>query len=254
MLRPLLVATALVATALAAAVAGAPALAQGLVVAPSYAIWDVQLGQPLNQIPEREVNNISCGTAGGPPSVGLPTLDDFRTCPPEPSGLREVYFSYDDETDYVAKAMEIEYRAVQGGTSIYAHPVIVSVLVDDDGIVRGIRIVTDDRVTNRDRRSAVTLARNLQARFGGWNLDCVDIPPKPGQNPVGRTFIHEVCLADNAEEGQRLRIEAFLLRKRGQEALNRETQKANVGYYASGTWFELVEAPYEPAVSAEADS
>lgn len=242
----------LAAALLAAAVTGAGA--QDLAIEPSYAIWDVKLGEPLAQIPFQEINDLACGTRGGPPSVLLATVDDFRTCAPELSGLREIHFSYDDEQDYVAKAMEVEYRAVQGGTSIYAHPVIVSVLADEDGIVRGIRVVTDDRVSNYDRRTSVTLARNLQARFGGWNPACTDIPPKPGQNPVGRNFIHEVCLAANANLGVSVRIEAYLFRKRGQEALNRETQKANTGYYSSGTWFEMVEAPYEPAASVEADS
>lgn len=243
----------LAAAFLAAAVTGAAAQGE-FVVEPTYAIWDVKLGEPLTQIPFQEVNDLACGTKGGPPSVLLKTTEDFRTCAPEPSGLREVHFSYDDESDYVAKAMEIEYRAVQGGTSIYAHPVIVSVLVDDGGIVRGIRIVTDDRVSNYDRRTSVTLARNLQARFNGLNPECTDIPPKPGQNPVGRNFIHEVCLATDAAQGVNIRIEAYLLRKRGQEALNRETQQANRGYFSSGTWFEMVEAPYEPAASVEADS
>jgi hypothetical protein len=234
--------------------ATAPAVAQEFVVEPTYAIWDVKIGEPLAQIPVQDVNDLACGTMGGPPSVKLASLEAFTSCPPEPSGLREVHFSYDDEMDYVARAMEVEYRAVQGGTSVYAHPVIVSVLVDDEGIVRGIRIVTDDRVSNRDRRSSVTLASNLKARFGGWTPECADIPPKPGQNPVGKEFIHEVCLGENTELGLRFRIEAFLLRKRGQEALNRETQQANEGYFASGTWFEMVEMPYEPAASEEADS
>jgi hypothetical protein len=154
-----------------------------------------------------------------------------------------VHFAYDDESDYIAKALELEYKALQGGTSIYAHPVVVSVLIDAMGIVRGIRIVTDDRISDRQRRVSVNLARNLKARFGRWGLQCEDVPLRPGENPVGKQFVHEACTGEDPGLGQRLLIEAYYLRKRGQEAVNRETQEVNSGYFQSGTRFELVEAP-----------
>lgn len=228
----------------------APVAAQyELGITPSFSIWDVRLGEPITQIPAMDVVDVSCGTNGGPPSTPLPSLSAYGQCPPEPSGLREVYFAYDDEQDYIAKAMGSEFRVLQGGTSVYAHQVVLSVLVDEAGIVRGIRIVTDDRVSDRERRTSVNLARNLKARFGRWDTQCEDIPLRPGENPVGRQFVHELCTGEDAELGQRFQIEAYYLRKRGQEALNRETQAVNTGYFSSGTRFELVEAPYEPAAA-----
>lgn len=218
-------------------------------ITPSFSIWDVQIGQPITEIPQMEVVEISCGTNGGPPSKRLRGFAQFDECPTEPSGLREVYFAYDDELDYLAKAMESEFRVLRGGTSVYAHPVIVSVLVDETGIVRGIRIVTDDRISDNERRIAVNLARNLQARFGSWKLVCDDIPLRPGENPVGKQFVHEICRGSDTGREMSLMIEAYYLRKRGQEALNPETQQVNKGYFSSGTRFELLETPYEPAVA-----
>jgi hypothetical protein len=218
---------------------------------PVYSIWDVKLGQPVSQIPAMEVVEISCGTNGGPPSTKLTGgFADFAKCQVEPSGLHEVYFENDDEVDYIAKAQEAEYKVLQGGTSIYAHPVMVSVLVDDGGIVRGIRIVTDERVSTRERRVAVTLARNLKGRYGSWAQTCDNLKPRAGENAVGNQFVHEICTASNPDLKQSMRLESSFLRKKGQEALNTETQKINVGYFQSQTRLEVVEMPYEPSIPA----
>lgn len=236
--------------ALAMLPASVPAGAQSLPhITPLYSIWDVEIGAPVGQIPAGSVRDISCGTNGGPPSRRLRDVFAFAECPAEVSGLHEVYFAYDDESDYIAKALEVEYKALQGGTSAYAHPVIVSVLVDAGGTVRGIRIVTDDRASLRERRTSVNLARNLKARFGSWELDCREVPLRPGEKPVGTQFIHEACTGESDEAGQRLFIEAYYYRKRGQEAVNRETQEINKGYFSSGTRFELVQLPYQPSVA-----
>jgi len=232
---------------LAAGLAG-PAAALDIEVEPDFAIWDVPLGQAVSAIPDSAAAIIACGTNGGPMSIVLESFDDWAQCTPEPSGLREVAFTYDDEKDYIARALELEYRALAGGTSVYAHPVLVSVLVDDMGVTQGIRIVTDDRASDHDRRVAVTLSKNFQARFGRWNLECRDIPMRAGEQKVGSSFIHERCLGASPDGGgQTVMIEASYLRKKGQEGLSRETQKVNKGYYESKTRLELVNQPYSPS-------
>jgi hypothetical protein len=222
------------------------AAAQQLMIEPPFSIWDVKLGTPVAELPDIDTSSIACGTNGGPPSTELKSFADFAGCPVEPSGLREIQFTYDDEQDYVARAMSFEYEFAQAGTSVYAHQVILSVLVDKGGIVRGLRIVTDNRVSDRDRRIQVTLARNFKARFTAWQLACEDLPPAAGEMPIGKVFEHELCTAERAEDQQRLRLESIYARRRGQEAVNLETQKANSGYFASATRLEIVEAPYEP--------
>jgi hypothetical protein len=211
---------------------------------PVFSIWDVTIGGPVAELPDKDVNDISCGTNGGPPSLRLESFADFATCPPEASGLREVYFIYDDELDYIARALENEYRVMQGGTSVFAHPVIVSVLVDEGGIVRGIRIVTDDRASTDDRRTAASLGRNFKARFGPYNLVCEDLPPEDGQQPLGRQFLHEICEGTSPEGDLRVRFESTYFRKRGQEALDRETQLPNADYFESTTRLDLVQVGY----------
>lgn len=221
-------------------------VAQNL-VEPDFAIWDVQFGQPVTTVPDSAAAIIACGTNGGPISIELKSFADWAQCTPEASGLREIAFTYDDEKDYIARALELEYRALAGGTSIYAHPVVVSVLVDDQGVTQGIRIVTDDRASDHDRRVAVTLTENFRARFSPWNLDCKDLPMKDGEQPVGNRFFHQVCRGANPDgSGQTLVIEGSYLRKKGQEGLN-EAQQVNKGYYQSETRLEVLNAPYVPS-------
>lgn len=222
-----------------------PAVAQDAAIEPSFTIWDVKLGQPVTQIPDSATAIIACGTFGGPASTELASFADWAQCLPEPTGLHEVQFSYDDEKDYIARAMEMEFRALAGGTSVYAHPVVLSVLVDDKGLVQGIRVITDDRASDRDRRVAMALSRNLKARFGAWNLTCTDIPMQEGEMKVGNDFTHERCLGENPQvKGQKLLIEASYLRKKGQAAISTDTQTVNKGYYESRTWMEIVNDPY----------
>lgn len=218
-------------------------------IEPVFSIWDVTLGQPVTQVPDANVGDIACGTAGGPPGQSLASFTQFLTCAPEPSGLREVVFSYDDEQDYIALALEVQYKFLQSGTSVFAHPVIVSLLVDPEGVVQGRRIVTDNRISDRDRRSAVTLSRNFRARYGQWSLVCSDIPMKDGEQPVGNQFIHELCTGQSPDDRSLIAIEASLLRKKGQRAVNQQTQQVNKGYFESQTRFEEVLSPYAPVTA-----
>ena len=224
------------------------AAAENLGVEPNFTIWDVKLGQPVTNVPDSAAAIIACGTNGGPKSIELKSFGDWAQCTPETSGLREVAFTYDDEKDYIARAMELEYRALAGGTSVYAHPVVVSILVDDKGISQGIRIVTDDHASDHDRRVAVVLSKNFQARFSPWNLDCQDIPMQDGEQKVGNEFIHQRCIGTNPDgSGQKVLIEGSYLRKKGQQGLSLDTQQVNKGYYESKTRLELVNPPYLPS-------
>lgn len=217
-------------------------------VDPVYSIWEVRLGEPVTQVSDAEVSDIACGTAGGPMGRVLRSFQDYMDCQPEESGLREVAFSYDDEQDYIARALESEYRVLQGGTSVFAHPVVVSILIDSDGIAQGRRIFTDDRISDYERRTAFTLIRNFKARFSDWSLVCKEIPMQEGEQPVGNQFFHEQCAGRSPDGDTSIVIEASFLRKKGQRGLNLETQQVNTGYFESQTRYEEMLAPYQPEV------
>ncbi len=218
-------------------------------IEPVYSIWDVNLGETVSQVRDADVGEIACGTDGGPPGQTLASFADFMNCVPESSGLREVEFNYDDEQDYIAKALESEFKVLQGGTSVYAHPVTVSLLVDPAGVVQGRRIVTDNRTSDLVRRTAFTLIRNFKAQYSNWSLSCADIPMEEGEQPVGKQFIHELCIGQSPDGRTLIATEASYLRKRGQRAINQETQEVNTGYFESQTRYEEVLSPYTPTTA-----
>jgi hypothetical protein len=219
-------------------------------IAPRFAIFDVQLGQPLSHIPQEEIVETACGTNGGPPGRPLVSLEEYTKCKPEASGLREVYFQYDDELEYWAKANELRVEAqLYAGTSVYAHPAIVSVLVDEAGIVQGIRIVTDPRAELRQRNLAVALRRFLLNRYGdGW--DCMDRDPSGGETAFGGTYVNQACAIAGHEDGN-LYLEAHYFRKKGQTQFNRSTREVNSSYFESSTRLEVMNPPFRSPGSSE---
>ena len=77
---------------------------------------------------------LACGSNGGPPRQELDAWSGFKTCPPEPNGLHQVDARFDDEDEFVAKALgEPAYAAQRTGTRVAGHPVVLSALFDDGG-------------------------------------------------------------------------------------------------------------------------
>ena len=213
-------------------------------VEPPYAIWDVELGASVETIPTLDVNDLACGTNGGPTSYALETPSEFTKCKPEPTGLREIHFSYDDELDYVARAMNSEYKVLQDGTSVFAHPVIVSILADEAAVIQGIRIVTDQTAELEYRRRAVSLLRNLVAKYKNWNLECTDLPLEEDEKRIGGHFVKQTCMGKSPDGTSVIRLDGRHLRKPGQTAVNRETRAVNATYFESFTRLEIVRLPY----------
>ena len=108
-------------------------------------VWDIRLGEAASEIPEGFVN-YACGTNGGPPSVPLANFTEYKKCRPDANGLHEVYFEYDDELEYWARALDLKAEIrMFAGTTAYEFPVVASVLFDDLGLAKGERLVTDPR-------------------------------------------------------------------------------------------------------------
>ena len=199
-------------------------------------IWDVELGTAVGQLPDEFVD-YACGTNGGPPGRALDRWRDFRLCRMEVSGLREVYFRYDDELEYWARANNLLPQMEQySGTKTYGFPIIASVLISDEGVVSGIRIVSDPR----EARDEAYLLRNfLTSRFGQDGWDCEDLAPAPGETAVAGIFVKQRCrkLID-------AQTTAFLsshhLRKPGQSRFDPQSGKETKGQFESVVRFELI--------------
>src|SRR5262247_1995240 len=202
-------------------------------------IWDLQLGAPVDQLPD-EFIDYACGTAGGPPSRPLDGWRDFHRCRPEPSGLREVYFRYDDELEYWAKANNLLQQMAQySGTKTYGFPVTVSALIDEGGTLRGIRLVSDPRGDSQNRDEAYLLRNFLTARFGREGWTCETLAPEEGETPVDGIFVKERCRKD-IDATTMASLSTRHLRKTGQSRFDPHTGRETTGQFESTVRFELV--------------
>jgi len=209
-------------------------------------IWSLKLGTPAAALPHDAFDDYACGSNGGPPLRSLTIWTDYDKCRSEPNGLREVYFRYDDELEYRARAHRAQTMIAQyAGTKVFDFPVIVSALFDADGVLAGLRIVSDPRVSPQERKQAYTLSNFLKARYGGDGWDCSDSPPAPGETPVGTLYINRRC-TKLAEGGLRAVLETRFLRQPGQAEFS-GSGKLTVGQFESSTRFEL----FRPEVPAE---
>ena len=206
-------------------------------------VRDLRVGMHLSEILPQFYFEHACGSNGGPPFQPLDGFADFARCTPEPSnGLYEVYVRYDDQNEFVVRL----YRELEGeqlwleqftGTKVGGHPVILSVLLDDGGVVQGIRVVTDPRAPLDQRRFAHLLRQQIMIRYGRAGWDCVDQEPSPGQTDVGGLYINQIC--DKLFPGEkRIHLETHLFRKPGQDGLD---DRGNYlpGDFESSTRFEI---------------
>ena len=202
-------------------------------------IWDIKLGTEASALPDEFVD-LACGTGGGPPSLPLKNFAEFKRCRPEASGLREVYFRYDDELEYWARANGVLGQFEQfAGTKTYGFPVVASVLFDDAGIAKGIRLVSDPRDDSQDRDEAYLLKNFLTARFGRDGWDCRDLAAAPGETAVDGVFVKQEChKAIDAETSASLAVRH--LRKPGQNRLDPHSGRETRGQFESAVHFELL--------------
>jgi hypothetical protein len=187
--------------------------------------------------------DLSCGSNGGPPRQRIEEWSEFGKCRTEESGLREVAVRFDDEDEYISKAVE-DPRVARGkiGTRVAGHPVILSVLFDGDGVARQIRFVTDPRAAPFERRMAHILRRAIIERYGPERWTCTDLPPADGETPVGGFFLKQRC--EKSEPARNLMIEARMLRKTGQGDVDPATGEYRAGQFESWTRFEISDPDY----------
>ncbi len=195
-------------------------------------VWDLKLGAPIAAQPAPgEFRGFACGSNGGAPRAQLAGWADFKRCPPEAVGLHEVYFEYDDENEYIARAHDDDREISRwAGTHEVTFPVIASALFDDAGILKGIRLVTDARPDHRNditeanrrkREDAYMLGGIMASRFNIEPArDCKSLPPAEGESAVGSLFVKQSCELRDAGAGHRVVLRVNLLRKPGQSAFN----------------------------------
>lgn len=206
--------------------------------APAPKIWDVTFGTPVAALPLDQFVDTACGTNGGPPARVLKGFAEFAQCARErTTGLHEVWFRYDDEMEYVARARrsDIMIRQYQAN-SLAGQPIITSLLIDAAGLVQGYRIVNDPRVEAGTRLAAFGLA-DLFKGIAGLGLNCTNLPLAAGERPIDDWYLKEVC--EKTAEGRVFRIESRRYYKAGQYAVDPNENRPTENLFESSARIEV---------------
>jgi hypothetical protein len=215
-------------------------------------VWDLKLGQGVAAQPSaREFRGFACGSNGGPPRQRLAGWSEFTRCGAETDGLHEVYFEYDDEYEYIARARDLDREVARwAGTTELTFPVIVSALFDDSGVLKGIRMVTDPRPDHRDdtndadlrtRDDAYLLGAKMAGRLNiDGKRDCIAVPAAVGESPVGERFVKQSCELIDPEHRRRITLQVNFFRKPGQSGFNpQEPTQMTQGQFESSARLEI---------------
>ncbi len=226
------------ATALALMLAGAPmkpASAQPLLPR----IWDLQLPSPVGDLPDEEFVDPACGTNGGPPGLAIGSFERFERCHPEASGLREIWFRYDDEWELIARAArDPDAIARNNAMVVLGQPVTLSLLIDRAGLVQGYRIFTDPRADEELRAQAYGVAIAFKARFGADGWTCNDTQAAEGETPILGIFVKERC--EKVADGLAITVESRHYYKPGQAMLDPNTGLPTVNQFESSARLQVV--------------
>jgi len=219
-------------------------------------VWDLKLGQPISAQPSTdEYRGFACGSNGGPPRRRLAGWSEFALCPAEPSGLHEVYFEYDDELEYIARARDLDREVARwAGTTENGFPVITSALFDAGGVLKGVRLVTDARPEHRIETNDADLAARTEAYLFGGRMagrfdidakrDCTALEPAEGETPVGDRFVKQACERTDADQHRKVVLRVNYFRKPGQSAFNPQMPtQLTQGQFESSARLEVFDSP-----------
>jgi hypothetical protein len=206
-------------------------------------IRGLKLGLMAREMSIDRLGEFACGSNGGPPRQRLDDWSQFAKCRPEGNGLHEVYARFDDERDYIGRAIDDPLYAPRArGTRIAGHPIILSALFDGSGTLRGLRFVSDPRAASHERRMAHMLRFAVFTRYGEDGWACTDVPATPVETPVGGIFIKQRCEKSTPE--RYLTLETRFLRKAGQSDTDPVTGEYRPNQFESWTRFELFDPGY----------
>ena len=166
---------------------------------------DLRVGMRVAELPAEGYVDLACG---GEPGVALASWAEFARCPQDADGLREVTFAY-------AESPLAELGDRWEGTKVAGHPVIPSLLIDEAGLVQGIRIVTDPDTRLYLKKKAFLLGIRVMGRYGRDGWTCTEAEPGAGRTPVGGMFIDRHC--EKVFHDRRLILETDLYRTAEQQ-------------------------------------
>ncbi|MBV9460044.1 MAG: hypothetical protein JO141_21370 [Bradyrhizobium sp.] len=129
----------------------------------------------------------------------------WRDCPAGADGLHALHFGFDPATS-------------KDGTIVAGHPVVLTALIDKDGIVTGLEIDTDPKTRLYLRKKAFLFGPQVKARYGSDGWACTQADLAADEEPVGGVHVKEKCT--KTTEGRAITVQRSLYRKAGQDEKN----------------------------------
>ena len=203
-------------------------------------IWRLELGTPVSELPPQYLDP-HCATNGGPPSLRLDGWAEYSRCPLDAAtGLHELWFTEDDEIEYVGLAYKTRGAEPGPGAAnlFLQHKMIYSLLIDDQGFVQGYRAFTDPREPSSIRVDADFVGDGMRGLYGYTAFECQDLPPDEGETPIRGRFVKQICVA--VVDGRHITIERHSFRKPGQTEVDPVLGNATDGAFDSSTRVEVI--------------
>jgi hypothetical protein len=165
-------------------------------------VRDLKVGGKVADLPAEGYVDFSCPADANARPAGWSAWHD---CPAGSDGLRALHFGFDPATS-------------RDGTIVAGHPVVLTALVDHDGIVAGLEIDTDPKTRLYLRKKAFLFGPQVKARYGSDGWTCTQSDLAAGEAPVGGIHVKERCT--KTTQGRAITIERSLYRKAGQDEKN----------------------------------
>ena len=147
---------------------------------------NLSVGMTVDDLPLERYVDFACGDMGGEPGPAIEGWADYASCPLNSDGLFEVAFSYAEDNPWAAVSDKWE------GTKVAGHPVQPSLLITADGVVKGIRIVTNGKRLYL-KKKAYLLPIRIMGRYGRDGWSCEEAEPGDGKTAIGGMFIDRLC-------------------------------------------------------------
>jgi hypothetical protein len=165
-------------------------------------VRDLKIGGKVADLPAEGYVDFSCpADANAKPA----SWSAWRDCPAGTDGLHALHFGFDPATS-------------RDGTIVAGHPVVLTALIDNDGIVAGLKIDTDPKTRLYLRKKAFLFGPQVKARYGSDGWTCTQSELAAGEEPVGGVHVREKCT--KTAQGRAITIERSLYRKAGQDEKN----------------------------------
>lgn len=159
---------------------------------------DIRVGMTASELPKTGYVGFACATD----TKSIPGWDKWSDCPADAGGMHAIKFGYDPETS-------------REGTMVAGHPAALTLMVDSDGQVAGLRIETDPKARLYMHKKAFLLGMQAKSRYGSEGWACTEATPSAGEQPVGGVYVNEQC--KKTVSGRSLVVERRLFRRPDQD-------------------------------------